>query len=283
MSKWRKQAKIVLSAIGTLLLTAGLIAAPAQAAPPYTTTGTVDSVAFIDETVQDTRITELSGTWSIADDPVPTAGFSLSLPPELQGFAETFPLLDPQGEPMGECVVTASEILCDLDADYITENPKNLHGTFSFWVRVDTGVTEETETTFYFNDEVSDTIVVTPVNQCAGDCPYNGQDALKASTIIDSNTVLWRTYPTCLLRGTRPVSTSRSPMCSAQTSHFRPRTRPESFKPLNSHQTKTGTKLRYGRATTSKSMFRLQASLSSPLKKTAPTFVSTSTRPTQAA
>lgn len=156
----RHGAGIIVAIIVGAALAAG-VAVAAAAAPPYATEAAITSLTFVDDLVESGRSTQLSGEWALPDDPATPAGFTVDLPEGLQGLSDAFDLLDPDGEPMGSCVVTATQIVCDIDADYIAAHPRSLRGTFDFWATVTTTVTQDTTTTYDFGD-VEDTVTVTP-------------------------------------------------------------------------------------------------------------------------
>ncbi|MCW3492792.1 DUF5979 domain-containing protein [Microbacterium sp. SSM24] len=165
-------------------------AGAAQAAPPYATEATITSMAFAQSTVQSGSLAELQGTWSLPDDPETPAGFVVPLPEGLQGNADAFSLLAPDGvTEMGHCTVTETQIVCDFDAAYLAEHPRGLSGTFDFWARVTTTVTQATEVT-YDLDGVSAAITVTPA--ACPDCVFNGSSNNKRGVYNrDSDTITW--------------------------------------------------------------------------------------------
>lgn len=160
------------------------VTAPANAAPPYTTTGTVSSVVFNTKTVQSGGQAELTADWSIANSPKTPAGFTLPLPAELQGRNDKFDLKAPDGSIVGSCIATATELQCDLDPKYTDVNPLNLHGTVTFWARVTTTVTETKVVSYKFGS-VEASVTVTPPNpagQCTTNCEFTGLSNAKWGT-----------------------------------------------------------------------------------------------------
>ena len=122
-----------LAFVALLALFAGfVVAAPAQATSPHATEATT-AVTFVSETVENGSNTQLSGTWSLPDNPATPAGFSVPLPDELVGVTSSFPMTSPTGAVMGQCTVDGDEVHCDLDAAYVAENPLGLKGAFEFW------------------------------------------------------------------------------------------------------------------------------------------------------
>lgn len=138
--------------IGLVSVLTALVGGGAVAGLPYATTAAITGIDFTTETVASRTLAELEGTWALPDDPTSPAGFVIDLPAELTGLTDSFPLLTPDGVAMGTCDVTTEQVVCDFDADYLAAHPRNLAGTFSFFVTVETQVTQETETTYDFGD-----------------------------------------------------------------------------------------------------------------------------------
>jgi len=159
-------------------------AVPASAAGTYTTDATIDSLRFTSETVTSGSAAELSGTWSLPDSPATPAGFVVDLPTELQGRSDGFPLLAPDGSAMGRCTVSSTELDCAVDSAYVAAHPDDLHGSFSFWVTVETTTESATSTTY----QVGGTAVTTTVEPaqpgtgpgtCTVDCAFTGRTSGK--------------------------------------------------------------------------------------------------------
>ncbi len=164
----------------------------ATAAPPYATEGTITSADFTAETVQSGSAARIDATWSIADNATPPAGFVVDLPADLQGRTASFPLKDEAGVTMGQCTVTATQIYCDLDAAYLAENPRDVHGNLNFWVKVTTEVTEATETTYDIGDAQATTTVTPAPGACTTDCGFTGRTNYKWGAWDASNgTISW--------------------------------------------------------------------------------------------
>ncbi len=175
----RPRAAAALVAAFGLLLAIFVPGASATAAPPYETTATLDSVEFASETVTSGSAASLSATWSLPDNPTTPVGVVIPLPPELQGRTDNFPMISDDGETMGHCWVTGTQVYCDIDDAYVEANPVGLHGTVSFRAGVTTEVTETTEKTYDFGD-VSATVTVEPQhNTCTVNCEYTGRDYSK--------------------------------------------------------------------------------------------------------
>ncbi|MCW2287061.1 LPXTG-motif cell wall-anchored protein [Leucobacter luti] len=173
------------------LLTLGSAAA-AVAAPPYETEATLTAVEFTNETVTSGWEAELSGSWSLPDNPTSPAGFVVDLPDDLQGLTDAFPLLDPSGVAMGQCEVTATQIVCDFDAAYLEAHPYNLSGDFNFWAQVRTTVTEGTETTYVIDGKEVTVIVTPPGGPCTENCSFEGRESSKWGNYDRAtDTIMW--------------------------------------------------------------------------------------------
>lgn len=174
------------------LLTLGFGASASVAAPPWATEATVTSIAFTNDTVPSGSDAELSGSWSLPDNPVAPAGFVVGLPAELQGLTDSFALLDPQGEAMGQCAVTATQIVCDFDSAYLATHPRNLSGDFNFWANIRTQVTEDTVTNYLVGGQEVTVVVTPPVGTCNPICEFEGRPSNKTGDYDrNTDTILW--------------------------------------------------------------------------------------------
>lgn len=173
---WR--ARLGTTAVGAAVVMAGLLApgAAAHAAPTFETEGTVTHVAFTSDGVTSSRAAEISADWSLPDHPASPAGFTLPLPADLQGRTDAFPLTGADGAPIGQCRVSATQVVCDLDPAFLSANPLNISGTVNFWVRVATEVSETTRTTYDFGT-VQAAVDVHPSGRetCTADCLFSGR------------------------------------------------------------------------------------------------------------
>ncbi|GAA2170262.1 hypothetical protein GCM10009846_00020 [Agrococcus versicolor] len=169
-----------------------LIAAPAAvAAPPYASNGTIDSLTFVQSTVQSGSEAQIEGTWSLPDNAPSPAGFVVPLPAALQGLTDAFPLLDPQNAVMGQCTVTATQLYCDIDPAYLAANPLNVDGTFRFFVAVRTEVTESTQVSYDFGGVVT-TVTVTPASGTCPECVFDGRDSYKYGDYeVSDDSIRW--------------------------------------------------------------------------------------------
>ncbi|WP_146113954.1 MULTISPECIES: DUF5979 domain-containing protein [unclassified Microbacterium] len=195
----RKVHAVLARTIAAILGAAGLAlgaATPAAAAPPYATTASVNSIQFTESEVVSGREARLAGSWSLPDNPSAPAGFVVDLPSGLQGLTDSFTLDAPGGETMGTCVVTATQVVCDIDSTYIAENPLGLSGTFEFWANVTTSVRENTATTYDFGD-VTAVVTVTPSpDLCTENCAFPGRDTIKEGFYNrDANQIDWYIKP----------------------------------------------------------------------------------------
>lgn len=167
--------------VGVLAALTGAVGG--HAAPPFATEATITSLDFVQSTVESGEHAELTGRWSLPDNPTTPAGFVINLPAGLAGDADAFALVANDGvTEVGRCTVTATQLVCDLDAQYIAANPRNLTGTFNFWTIVTTEVTERREVVFDFGD-VSAGITVTPAaSTCPPTCEFDGIVNYKGGT-----------------------------------------------------------------------------------------------------
>ena len=196
MSKFTRVSATLLAFL-LLCLGWGTTALQAQAAPPYDTTATVDTLKFVDAQIVDGSKVEMSGTWSAVDNPSGATGFVIGLPAQLQGYRESFPLDAPGGGSAGQCTVSETQLFCDLDPAYVSANPLDLHGTFSFWVTVKEGnkTTIDKDYPFTGYGEVHTTVLPDPL-LCQENCSWTGRDRVqKDGRFLGSDTILYSVYP----------------------------------------------------------------------------------------
>lgn len=171
-----------------LALTGGAIA---QAAPPYTTQGTVTNVQFVETTVTAGGSAALTANWSFPNNPTTPAGFTIDLPSGLAGRGDTFTLTaQDSGATIANCVATATQLQCDMDPAYVAANPVNLRGNVNFWVTVTTETTTTTEHTFDFGSNTA-TVNIQPRPQCTENCDLDWQYRKDGSYIYQNNTIVW--------------------------------------------------------------------------------------------
>lgn len=165
----------------------------ARAAETHNTTATITDLKFTDEVLEFGRDAELTGNWSLPNNPATPAGFILDLPADLRGQTDTFPLTetsDPNSPRVGECTLTPTQLHCDIDTEYIRNNPLNLKGGFNLWVKVRTERTEDTEVVYNFGN-YSTTVPATVKGMCPDGC-VSGLKNHKSGTYDQANqTVEW--------------------------------------------------------------------------------------------
>jgi hypothetical protein len=183
------------TSVGAVIAAIALLAGfgtPASAAPPYRTDATVDSLQFTTDTVASGSFAEIHGTWSLPDRAARPAGFALALPAELRGRADRFAVVDPAGETMGSCTVTADRLSCDLDDAYLAAHPVGVHGEFRFWVAVDVAVTQNTIVEFAVGETRISVAVTPPDRECQTACAWDGRETTKwGSYTYEDDTILW--------------------------------------------------------------------------------------------
>jgi uncharacterized surface anchored protein len=193
----QRRLRAALAVTGSVAAVAAVIlggAAGASAANQYTTTATVSDLRFTTATIESGTIAQLTGNWSLPDSPATPAGFTVHLPSELQGRTDHFPLIDPSGATMGQCTVSSTELDCAIDTDYIRTHPRNLKGTFTFAVSVQTIVTKPTPTTYTFDGSTT-TATVTPPQDCSSDCTFTGRGSGKVGYFHpDGNWIEWQVW-----------------------------------------------------------------------------------------
>ncbi|MBK0421583.1 hypothetical protein JD292_05805 [Leucobacter sp. CSA2] len=182
-----------LAAAGTalLLLVTGGVGA-AVAAPPYTTNATVSNINFVKDTVGSGSSAEMTAEWTLPDNPTPPAGMTIALPPELAGRGDTFVITaSDTGETIANCVARATQLECDFDAGYISENPRNLHGNVNFWVVVKKDVTQTEEESFTVNGQVVTVTVTPPGGTCTTNCDFLWDNRKDGAFDYANNTISW--------------------------------------------------------------------------------------------
>lgn len=185
---------IAVATAGMLLLSG---VGAAQAAAPFTTTGSIDSVDFRKDTVESGLLTQLRATWSFPDRPSTPAGFTIDLPADLQGREEKFQLTADGDDTtvIANCEVTATQLECELDPAYVAANPLGLKGNVYFWVRVTTEVTKTTEVVYEIGGH-DVTVTVTPPNPwvCTENCELNWDYAKDGWINYDTDRMVWYTH-----------------------------------------------------------------------------------------
>ncbi|MFD8769414.1 DUF5979 domain-containing protein [Microbacterium oxydans] len=165
---------------------------PASAAPPYTTEATLSSMQFTESTIQSGTKAELTGAWSLPDNPSAPAGFVVDLPNGLQGLEDAFPLLDANGATVGDCVTTQTQLTCDFDSAYLSTHPIGLSGSFSFWATVTTEVTQQTSVDYDFGTVRATVDVTPPASPCSQNCSFPGRPNSKGGEYDNAtDTIVW--------------------------------------------------------------------------------------------
>ena len=102
----------------------------------------------------------------------PVAG-TFMLPDGLVGQNGSIVLTAPDGEPNGRCTITATQVDCYLDDDYVLANPEDMEGWFRFQVRVDVDNDEDLITRFPIVDNQTNEVTIHPYvpgEWCTVDC-----------------------------------------------------------------------------------------------------------------
>jgi len=193
----RTFAGLVALALACIALVPALSPSAASAATAERVTeATIDSLAFTQQNVTSGSSAELTGTWSLPDAPATPAGFTIPLPAALQGRSDGFPLLAPSGAAMGQCTVTSTLLDCVFDDDYLTAHPRDLHGSFTFWVTVTTETTQSTTERYEIAGRTI-TITVDPAptpgpgaGSCTTDCAFTGRETGKSGSYDAQNGVI---------------------------------------------------------------------------------------------
>ncbi|MBK0421578.1 hypothetical protein JD292_05780 [Leucobacter sp. CSA2] len=154
-----------------LLVTGGVGAA--MAAPPYATTATVTNIQFVNNTVTSGSSAEMTADWTLPDNPSSPAGFTIALPPELAGRGDTFTIkAQDTGATIATCVAQPTQLVCDFDSAYISDNSRNLKGNVNFWVKVNKTVTQTQEETFEVGGQTVKVNVSPSTETCGTNCDF---------------------------------------------------------------------------------------------------------------
>lgn len=174
-----------------LLMILGLAWAPSAAVAA--TDATIESVEFVSEEFPGGSQQEISVEWSAPDNPSTPLSVSVPLPDELRGHADRFPAISGDGEVAGECVVSANQVVCTIDDDFVENHPIDISGSFTFLVNVNIYNTEEIERTFDFGDVTSPPVTITPNPAvCTENCDWTGSGQWKGGTYYNlDDEILW--------------------------------------------------------------------------------------------
>lgn len=157
------------------------------------TQGTITSVNFTNETFDGGSRQEISVDWMVEDNPSLPLSVSIDLPEELRGYADAFPATGADGSKAGECTVTSTKITCEIDDDYIKQNPRGISGSFKFFVEVRIYNTEVEEHTFDIGGVTSPPVTVKPnPSVCVEACEYEGTWGWKHGDYhANTDTITW--------------------------------------------------------------------------------------------
>ncbi|MFF2271832.1 DUF5979 domain-containing protein [Agromyces sp. NPDC058136] len=169
-------------------------AAQAAAGSPIS----IDGVSFVDSEFDDGSSQELTVKWSVPGEAVNPVSVTMDLPQGLTGYEDRFPMLDPDGEPAGECVVLASKITCTVDPDYIDGHELEMSGEFTFRVQVWLENLETEEHVFDFGDVEAPATVHPNPGRCLENCEFGGWDGWKSGSYhnLDDTITWWVILPT---------------------------------------------------------------------------------------
>ncbi|MBK0419912.1 hypothetical protein JD276_12810 [Leucobacter sp. CSA1] len=162
----------------------------AQAQP-----GTITSVDFQNEEFTDGSRQQINVDWTVdgtAENPVTV---SIDLPEGLQGYTDRFDMIGADGEVAGECVVSTDRIDCVVDPEYVNSHPRNMSGSFFFFVDVRLGNDETVEHEFVFGSFTTSVTVTPPTsNPCTENCDFTGQGGYKSGWVSDlgNDELVWR-------------------------------------------------------------------------------------------
>lgn len=175
-----------------LVLAAGAFGAAPAAEAAEGTPISIDDVRFAADEIPDGSRQELTVDWSVPGEAANPVSVTVELPEGLRGYEDRFPMLDPDGEPAGECLVLADRITCTVDADYIDGHELEMHGTFTFAVDVRLENTETVDHVFEFG-QVEVPVTVTPnPDRCIDDCEFGGWGAWKSGSYQNlEDTITW--------------------------------------------------------------------------------------------
>ncbi|MFF2496532.1 DUF5979 domain-containing protein [Agromyces sp. NPDC058064] len=182
-----------LLAIGANALVLGTAAQAAEGSPI-----SIDDVAFVNAEFDDGSSQELTVKWSVPGEAVNPVSVTMDLPRGLTGHEDRFPMLDPDGEPAGECLVTPSKITCTVDPDYIDGHELEMSGEFTFRVQVWLENLETEEHVFEFGDVEAPATVHPNPSRCVENCEFGGWGAWKSGSYrnLDDTITWWVTLPT---------------------------------------------------------------------------------------
>ncbi|PZU44123.1 MAG: hypothetical protein DI566_13055 [Microbacterium sp.] len=175
--------------LSTLLAGAALIASPAAHAAAEVQ---LDNVYLSSDTFADGSRQSLYVDWSVPFGATNPVTLSLDLPEGMRGFADTFPMVGPDGSEAGTCTVTTSAVECTVDPAFVDRNPYGVSGSFWFDVQTELKNQETEQHTFDFGG-FSQTVTVDPNPAwCTTNCEYTGQGQGKWGSYNNADdTIIW--------------------------------------------------------------------------------------------
>ncbi len=167
------------------------VAVPAANAAPGTPIS-IDDVRFATSEIPDGSRQELTVDWSVPGQASNPVAVVVDLPDGLRGFADRFPMLDPDGVPAGECVVDAEQIACTVDPAYIDGHELEMRGSFTFLADVWLENLETVEHVFDFGTVQTPVTVDPNPDRCTENCEWGGWGAWKSGSYQNlEDTISW--------------------------------------------------------------------------------------------
>ncbi|MFF2275845.1 DUF5979 domain-containing protein [Agromyces sp. NPDC058126] len=177
----------ILLGIAANVLAVGFAANAAEGSPI-----SIDDVAFVHSEFDDGSSQELTVKWSVPGEAMNPVSVSMDLPDGLTGHEDRFAMLDPDGEPAGECLVTTSKITCTVDPDYVDGHELEMSGEFTFRAQVWLENLETEEHVFEFGDVEAPATVHPNPSRCVENCEFGGWGAWKSGSYHNlSDTITW--------------------------------------------------------------------------------------------
>ena len=182
---------LVLALIVTFFTGSALSAAPATAAPGD---ASISSVAFENSSFENGSRQMLQVGWNVAAEADGDVSFRMDLPPELVGNAETIPMAGIDQKVIGECVVTATEVVCTVDPAFTKDNPFGIEGGLNLFVTANfaEGTTGDQKVNLN-GDDITVTIAEErPPYVCTENCDFGGNGFGKRGWYDNStDTITW--------------------------------------------------------------------------------------------
>lgn len=159
-------------------------------------------IRFVNTQVQNGSAAEMTAKWSFPNNPTMPAGFTIDLPPELEGRNDTFEIVeaddpanprdpDTPAPVIADCVATTTQLQCDLRPDYVAANPVGLNGGVRFWVMVTDSIDHEQEKTYVVDGQTTPPVTVTPGHQCGDNCDFEWNYGKYGAFNFEDSTILW--------------------------------------------------------------------------------------------